>query len=216
MPERDGWWQRLRTALGSRSRAVPPVISSLEESGELGLLPGTARRMEVYYHYASAITAWAMFERTVDVAVWIAFGVNLDLAPAITDQVQSVRSKLIMIENVVEKKGASSRDLRGLRTFRNSIEGITRERNRLVHDPHLVNDQGALMAHRGVPARDDDPTKKPKEPFKSDLIADKWLYDFTDRANRLHDEYYRLYTEIFMSVGLGPSSGKPPPPPLST
>lgn len=95
--------------------------------------------------------------------------------------------------------------MRRLVAFRNSIEGITRERNRLVHDPHMINEQNVLIAYRGIPEKDTDVNAKIKNTFRSEVISDESLKYFTDRANQLHDDYFALYSEVFARIGFGPS-----------
>ena len=80
-----------------------------------------------YLPFGHALTAWAAFERSVDIAVWGAIGTGPDVGVCVTDQVQSVRAKLLIFEAVVEKKGAAQSDMKALRRFRNGLESITRE-----------------------------------------------------------------------------------------
>lgn len=101
----DRWWRRFQRAVNafvSAWQANDHALASITQAGG----PATGHQADAYIRYGLAISAWATFERAVDIAVWIALGVDLDLAPAITDQVQSVRSKLIIVDDCRTKKRA--------------------------------------------------------------------------------------------------------------
>jgi hypothetical protein len=96
--------------------------------------------------YANAIADWASFEREVDATLWQAIGAGDLIGACVTDQIQSVRSKLIIVEDILATAGVSKKDIRRLRNFRNSIESMTRERNRMVHDPHYYFEDRFVVA----------------------------------------------------------------------
>ena len=80
-------------------------------------------------------SAWSIFERWIDTAIWELAGLDKETGACLTSQIQSVRAKLITVEALAHLKGASPETLKDLRRFTNDTEGPTRRRNMVIHNP---------------------------------------------------------------------------------
>lgn len=147
-----------------------------------------------------AITSWAQFERMVDCVVWGALQMDPRLGAKVTGQIQSVRSKLIIVEDISEACGASSSQIKEMRRFRNSIEGLTRERNRLIHDPTYV-ENGEIRAYREAANPGPQQTGIPQYEVINEDELNKFMYSCVIKSG----EYLKLAEKVLSSVGRGPS-----------
>jgi len=80
-------------------------------------------------------SGWSMLERQIEGTIWDLAGLHPDLGICVTSQLQSARAKLIAVEGLVLVRTKSEDLAKQVRRFMNDIEGPTRKRNRIIHDP---------------------------------------------------------------------------------
>lgn len=151
-----------------------------------------------------ALGDWAGLERLVEVYLWTAIGADYKIGACITREIQSIRAKLNIIEEILAEKGASAADLKQIRVFRSNLEGMTRERNRFIHDPHKVED----FSFRTMSSKHLDTGYTDRQP--------DYFLDFSDKCRQKSAEFNRMCNSIFPKVGLDALPEIPLPPPPST
>lgn len=159
-----------------------PKLSQLLRAREDKDLGSVLDEIGHQWGYAIAISAWASFEREVDAQLWETIGAGDSIGACITDQIQSVRNKLIIIEDILSTRGAKATDVAMLRRFRNRIEKLTRSRNRLVHDPHFFV-EGSFVAARSPKGTEGE---QPREVIERDTL-DRFSDECRERALELRD-----------------------------
>lgn len=82
---------------------------------------------------------WAMFEFHVDRNIWEMATVGDAPGACITAQMTSVHSRLRALRALVELAGASKNLLSDLESIAGRSNPIGEERNRIVHDPWMLN-----------------------------------------------------------------------------
>ena len=132
---------------------------------------------------ARAITSWAIFERGVDVLLWTAIGTKLEIGACVSSEIQSWRTKIIIIEKIMELEGVSNGDVRKVRAFRNRMEELGKRRNRLVHDPVLM--------FEGKPFRVGAPELAADRMYGKPLSINE-LHDFSVEVLSKGGEFYAL------------------------
>jgi hypothetical protein len=83
-------------------------------------------------------TTWSLFEKEIEFMVWWLADLHPDPGISITSQLQSVRAKLMAMEGLAHLRTGSDVMPKAIRKFMSEIEGAVRTRNRIIHDPMII------------------------------------------------------------------------------
>jgi hypothetical protein len=98
-------------------------------------------------------TAWALFENTLDGAIWTLAEINDERGACITSQLMSILPRLKAYMALAQLRGITDRDLVArLHKYIGETEPITQKRNRAIHDAWVVGKQTKKVAQLRVTA----------------------------------------------------------------
>jgi hypothetical protein len=87
---------------------------------------------------------WARFEYLANQLIWRLANVDIAAGACITAQIVSAPNRLKALGSLVHLRGGSEELLKDLGAFITRAEGIGRQRNRIVHDPWIVEGEKSL------------------------------------------------------------------------
>jgi hypothetical protein len=87
---------------------------------------------------------WARFEYLANKLIWRLANVDIAVGACITAQILSPSNRLKALVALVHLRGGSEELLKDLRAFAKRAEGIARQRNRMVHDPWIVEGEKSV------------------------------------------------------------------------
>jgi hypothetical protein len=132
--------------------------------------------LSCYAHIGAVASVWSVLERAIDRYVWRLAGVTPEAGACLTTQIQSIRNKLIVLETLINLRGGSSDLIKRIRKFQGKCEGPSRARNRIVHDPLVLDADKKhfsvrrLSADRVLVLQDEPPSLDAMEKTVSDII----------------------------------------------
>jgi len=151
------------------------------------------------------VSAWSLLELEIESTTWWLAGLHPDLGICITSQLQSARSKLIAVEGLTLLRTGSQKLAKDVRIFMNDLEGPTRKRNRIVHDPLSFKKGGDVFFVRI--RLDREVHRKVEKAELADLRA------FFDEIGVLLERFVSM-REAILQIAAVASPQIPPPPPV--
>nr|WP_294502757.1 hypothetical protein [uncultured Rhodopila sp.] len=89
----------------------------------------------LYALIGSIASTWSHLEQSVDVTLWSLAGLDSQLGACLTAQIQSLAYRLNALVAIVQLKGGSKELIKSINQFCAEADRLTRDRNRVVHDP---------------------------------------------------------------------------------
>lgn len=142
---------------------------------------------------------WALLELAIDSEIWKLAGLrNTNIAACITNELQSIHTKLKVFTSICIVYGTSKVIIDRLNAFNGKIRGTSEKRNRAVHDAWFTT-EGSVSPGQWNLARS-----------KEDMAALTRPTSLNDLES-LHDEIVRRYEEFDQICALIKSASSPLP-----
>jgi hypothetical protein len=103
--------------------------------------------MKIQRHLAAVgrvAASWAKFEFAMNDLIWQLANVGINEGACITAQIMSPSNRLRSLTSLARLRGANDSLISDLNKFGEKADGFARQRNRIVHDPWLVEDTGKV------------------------------------------------------------------------
>lgn len=116
-----------------------PKSSQLPEGVKVKL--GAFGKPHAYFDHIGRICAeWAWFEARLDMTIGLLSGLDDRTSAAITSQINGPVPRLRAILSLLELKGVAKEVRDAVMAFMQKTHGIADDRNRVVHDPWVLDD----------------------------------------------------------------------------
>lgn len=171
-----------------------------------------SKRIETPCHAAvgHAASTWAWFEHMVDLAIARLADENLEVAFSLIAQIGSIHAKfdaLIAILQQAEYSAVSPHIIKKLIRFSNDIRPLTIKRNRIIHDP-VILEHGEPKTVRLTTKGKNGKLVYTLEKFDIAEVA-----DFIAKVHDRTAEFKKLRNEIREALATMPRRWQPAPPP---
>lgn len=103
--------------------------------------------VEYYAALGRVAAAWAELELEMNLTIWELANIQQRLGACLTSQMIGPGPRIRALAALVEQRGASKEVLSELNKLSRDIDSAAGQRNRLVHDPHLLKEQSGTL-HR--------------------------------------------------------------------
>jgi hypothetical protein len=110
-------------------------------------------RFDPYMNAVGRIaTLWAALEFNINEAIWELANVEAAAGACITSQIGSVGPRMRALISLVHFRKGNDNILRELATYMRAIEGLSRQRNRYIHDPATIGKESGKISRINVTA----------------------------------------------------------------
>jgi len=141
-------------------------------------------------HVANMI---ATLELQIDLGIWELVGAPQQLIACVTGQFVSVHPRLNAFIGLAELLGASDDTLKALRAFHGEMGGLAEKRNRLVHDPRMMNQRTGKVGRLQI-------TAKPKPHFGFISETDEEVNDVGNQIGAKISEFVALRDKVISEL----------------
>jgi hypothetical protein len=151
---------------------------------------------EIKHLYAligSIASTWSHIEQSVDVTLWSLAGLDAHVGACLTAQISSLTYRLDALAALVELRGGSQELKKSIKEFHEKTYALSIARNRAVHDPIAIVDNGAVaitITARKSLAFDISATKK-AEYTKTNSEITGLLRRYSELAKKIETEISR-------------------------
>jgi hypothetical protein len=89
--------------------------------------------------------SWAQLEFKINQAIWELSNVDVGAGACVTAQIVPITSRLRALISLIDYRMGSDEITKSLNNFYREIDGLSRQRNRYVHDPVMVGVETGTM-----------------------------------------------------------------------
>jgi hypothetical protein len=148
---------------------------------------------------------WAMFEFHLDRTLWRIAAVNDAAGACITAQMLSVHGRLRALRSLVALAGGTRHLIKEINKIAAASEGLAEQRNRLVHDPWMMNVTKRTVGKMRITARG-------KLDFRYVPVTDTEVSAVLKNIDAHTKRFFEFERRLWAELGPLLETQEPPPP----